>query len=180
MGADAVTTLSDWDRALRSDQGKSVQVTILRDRKQQTLTLQVDSKHKQGELAFEEIFPAGDGAVVAEIDPELAQQFAWNDEAAAEALRDQADAMQLKISPEQVEALRRQAEVLRESLKGEDFQIDQKQMDELKRQMEELRKSFKSEDFKLDSKQMDELRQQMEQLKRQMEEIRALGFGSHV
>jgi C-terminal processing protease CtpA/Prc len=180
VGADAVTTLSDWDRALRSNQGKPVQVTILRDRKQQTLTLQVDSKHKQGELEFEEVFPASDGAVVAEIDPEFVQQFAWNDEAAAEALRDQADAMQLKISPEQVEALRRQAEVLRESLKGEDFQIDQKQLDQLKQQMEEFRKSFKPEDFKLDPKQMDELRQQMEQLQRQMEEIKALGFGSHV
>jgi len=33
VGADAVTTLSDWDRALRSNQGKPVQVTILRDRK---------------------------------------------------------------------------------------------------------------------------------------------------
>ena len=164
----------------RSNQGKPVQVTILRDRKQQTLTLQVDSKHKQGELEFEEVFPASDGAVVAEIDPEFVQQFAWNDEAAAEALRDQADAMQLKISPEQVEALRRQAEVLRESLKGEDFQIDQKQLDQLKQQMEEFRKSFKPEDFKLDPKQMDELRQQMEQLQRQMEEIKALGFGSHV
>ena len=180
VGADKIATSADWERSLHANQGKPVQVTILRDRKQQTLTLQVDSKHKQGELEFEEVFPASDGAVVAEIDPEFVQQFAWNDEAAAEALRDQADAMQLKISPEQVEALRRQAEALRESLKGEDFQIDQKQMDELKRQMEELRKSFKSEDFKLDSKQMDELRQQMEQLKRQMEEIRALGFGSHV
>jgi C-terminal processing protease CtpA/Prc len=180
VGADAVTTLSDWDRALRSNQGKPVQVTILRDRKQQTLTLQVDSKHKQGELEFEEVFPAEDGLVVAEIDPEFVQQFAWNDEAAAEALRDQADAMQLKISPEQVEALRRQAEALRESLKGEDFQIDQKQLDQLKQQMEEFRKSFKPEDFKLDPKQMDELRQQMEELKRQMEEMKALGFGSHV
>jgi C-terminal processing protease CtpA/Prc len=180
VGADAVTTLSDWDRALRSNQGKPVQVTILRDRKQQTLTLQVDSKHKQGELEFEEVFPAEDGLVVAEIDPEFVQQFAWNDEAAAEALRDQADAMQLKISPEQVEALRRQAEALRESLKGEDFQIDQKQLDQLKQQMEEFRKSFKPEDFKLDPKQMDELRRQMEELKRQMEEMKALGFGSHV
>ena len=50
VGADAMTTLADWDRALRANQGKPVQVTILRDRKQQTLTLQVDSKAHQGEL----------------------------------------------------------------------------------------------------------------------------------
>ncbi len=44
VGADSITTSADWDRALRSNQGKPVQVTILRDKKQQTLTLQVDSK----------------------------------------------------------------------------------------------------------------------------------------
>ncbi|MGA9669673.1 MAG: PDZ domain-containing protein [Terracidiphilus sp.] len=46
VGADNITDLSSWDRALRSNQGKPVQVTILRDKKQQVLTLQVDSKHK--------------------------------------------------------------------------------------------------------------------------------------
>jgi S1-C subfamily serine protease len=46
VGADNITDLSSWDRSLRANQGKPVQVTILRDRKQQVLTLQVDSKHK--------------------------------------------------------------------------------------------------------------------------------------
>ncbi len=50
VGAEPVTNLAGWDRALRSNQGKPVQVTILRDKKQQTLTLQVDSKHRQGSL----------------------------------------------------------------------------------------------------------------------------------
>jgi predicted metalloprotease with PDZ domain len=44
VGSDSVTTLGDWERALRSNQGKPVQVTVLREKKQQTLTLQVDSK----------------------------------------------------------------------------------------------------------------------------------------
>jgi serine protease Do len=48
VGPEAVATMSDWDRALRSNKGKSVQVTILRNRKQQTVTLQVDSKHTRG------------------------------------------------------------------------------------------------------------------------------------
>ncbi len=52
-----MTNLAAWDRALRANQGKPVQVTILRDKKQQTLTLQVDSKHR-GALQLEEIFPA--------------------------------------------------------------------------------------------------------------------------
>jgi serine protease Do len=47
VGPDAVTTLSDWDRAMRSNQGKQVQVTILRDGKQQTVNLQVDSSKRK-------------------------------------------------------------------------------------------------------------------------------------
>lgn len=46
VGSDSISTVADWERALHANQGKPVQVTILRDRKQQTLTLQVDSKHK--------------------------------------------------------------------------------------------------------------------------------------
>lgn len=46
VGADPVKTISDWDRSLRANQGKAVPVTVLRDRKQQTITLQVDSKHR--------------------------------------------------------------------------------------------------------------------------------------
>ena len=66
VGGDAITTLADWERSLHGNQGKPVQVTVLRDRKQQTLTLQVDSKH-HSLLEFEEIFPAGDGTALAEI-----------------------------------------------------------------------------------------------------------------
>jgi S1-C subfamily serine protease len=46
VGSDSIATSADWDRSLRSNQGKPVQVTILRDKKQQIITLQVDSKHR--------------------------------------------------------------------------------------------------------------------------------------
>ncbi|MEI9968799.1 MAG: PDZ domain-containing protein, partial [Terracidiphilus sp.] len=46
VGADSINTSADWDRDLRSNVGKPIQVTIMRDKKQQTLTLQVDSKHR--------------------------------------------------------------------------------------------------------------------------------------
>jgi len=60
VGSEPVTNLAGWDRALRSNQGKPVQVTILRDKKQQTLTLQVDSKHRQGSLGTEHTQSPGD------------------------------------------------------------------------------------------------------------------------
>jgi len=185
VGSDPIATLADWDRALRSNQGRPVQLTVLRDRKQQTLTLQVDSK-RHSELEMEELFPQDNGVALALSDPELGQAFPFG-EAEAQALRDQAEKLrdqlqaeklgQFAISQEQAEQWRQQAEKLRESLKGDEFKIDQKQLDQLKQQMEEFRKNFKPEDFKLDPKTMDQLNQQMEQLKRQMEEIKTPGLG---
>lgn len=60
VGAESMVTSADWDRTLRSNEGKSVQVTILRDRKQQILTLQVDPKHHQGAVEHENIFHSGE------------------------------------------------------------------------------------------------------------------------
>lgn len=59
VGNDSIITSADWDRALRSNQGKQVQVTVLRDRKQQTLSLQVDSKHRSA-VEPDEFFINGD------------------------------------------------------------------------------------------------------------------------
>jgi len=174
VGADSISTISDWERALHANQGKPVQLTILRDKKQQILTLQVDSKHNKGELEFEELFPSGDCPVMAFVDPEQAEDFSWDDQAAAEALRQQAEALRdriqsgefkpFAIDPQQAEELRKQAEKLRDSVKGFDFKTDPKEMDELKQQMDEWQKSW-PEKFQFDQKQMDELKQQMEQFR---------------
>lgn len=59
VGTDSVSTLADWDRMLRANTGKAVQVTILRDRKQQTLTLQVDSKRHRSELEQQVVHSSG-------------------------------------------------------------------------------------------------------------------------
>lgn len=177
VGPEPVTNLAGWDRALRSNQGKPVQVTILRDRRQQTLTLQVDSKHHQGLLEMEDLFPGEDGPTAAEIASGLAQEMtadaAQRLGAQVETLKDRVGALQSQFSSEQIEALR-------DSLAGKDSLIDQKQFDRLRQQMDELRKGFKPEDFRIDPKQMDELHRQMDQLKRQMEEMKSMGFDNHV
>jgi membrane-associated protease RseP (regulator of RpoE activity) len=155
VGNDPIVTLSDWDRALRSNQGKTVQITILREGKQQTLTLQVDSKHKSGALELEELFPTGDSQLLAELDQNAAQIFGQDDQTA-------------KAMREQAEELRRQAEKLGDSFKAEDFKIDPKSMDELKQQMEEFRKNFKAQDFQIDPQQAEQFRKQAEQLRDQL------------
>ncbi len=58
IGPETVTNVAGWDRALRANQGKRVQVTILRDRRQQVLTLNVDSKHHQSAVDKSNSSPA--------------------------------------------------------------------------------------------------------------------------
>jgi membrane-associated protease RseP (regulator of RpoE activity) len=135
VGNDAITTLGDWERALRANQGKPVQVTVLRDRKQQTLTLQVDSK-RHSLLEYEEICPAGDASALAEmVDPQaLRDQM--------EELRKSIRAEDFKLDPKMMDQLKQQMEELRKSFKAEDFKLDPKMMDELKQQMEQLRRQM--------------------------------------
>jgi len=184
VGNDPITTLSDWDRALRSNQGKTVQVTILREKKQQTLTLQVDSKHKTGVLEMEELFPSGDCRLVAELDANAGPIFGL-DPQAAKTLHDQAEALKDQVqgfvNSEQADELRKQAEKLGDSFKAEDFKVDPKQ---LKQQMEQFQKNFKANDFKIDPQLAEQLRdqlkiddfkvdqKQMDELKQQMDEFR--------
>jgi serine protease Do len=176
VGADSISTSADWDRALRSNQGKPVQVTILRDRKQQTLTLQVDSKHR-GAVEFAEPFATDDDALVAGLTPffdeDWAQDYsaeaAANANALAEAAEAQAEMLSrafkgqnFEISQEQMEQLKKQAEVLRERMK--DFKIDPEQMKALELNAEQLRESMK--DFQIDPGQMEQLRQQMQEFQK--------------
>ena len=184
VGSDSILTSADWDRALRSNQGKPVQVTILRDKKQQTITLQVDSKHRGAlelENEFDDLFAGGSAPELADSAPAfdrdmmqaLAAQVQPDADADAAEAREQADAMRqqlgnmrLQISPEQMEQLRQQAEKLRESMKNS--QLDAEQMrQQLQQQMEKFRKSFNEEQMK---QMQQQLQQQMERFKQQMEE----------
>jgi len=181
VGSESISTVSDWERSMRANQGKSVQVTILRERKQQTLSLQVDSK-KKSELDFDEIFPDGDCPLMAFADGDALFDMGQTpgiDESAAQSMRDQAQALKdqmeqwkdqsgnfrFDMSPQTAEELRKQAEKLRDAFKDKNFGIDQKQLDKLHEQMQEFSKGFKADEFKFDQKQLDELKKQMEQFR---------------
>ncbi|MDE3186805.1 MAG: PDZ domain-containing protein [Acidobacteriota bacterium] len=167
VGAETVNTLADWDRALRSNQGKPVQVTILRNKKQETLTLYVDSKHHHAEL--EDLLPDGDCPTLAALLPEFAQDLAQQ----SAGLADQ---------------MVQQSEGLRQSLQDQNFQIDQKQLEQMQqqiqqqmqRQMDEFRRNFKPEDLKPNSKQMEEFRRKMEQFRQQMQQLQTPRSGRPV
>lgn len=48
VGSDAMTTIADWERTLNANDGKNIQITIQREKRQVTVTLQVDSKKHKG------------------------------------------------------------------------------------------------------------------------------------
>jgi membrane-associated protease RseP (regulator of RpoE activity) len=58
VGSESISTSSDWERALHANQGKPVPVIVLRDKKQQTLMLQVDSKRRSA-VDPAELLPIG-------------------------------------------------------------------------------------------------------------------------
>jgi len=174
VGNEVITTTADWDRALRSNQNKPVQVTILRDGKQQVVNLQVDSKHKKSQVDFPDVFPGllpdGPWPMMAALDP----SWAADAQAAAEQLRQEAQEFQnnfhlddFKIDPKTVEKLQRSMDQFRKEFNSDAFKMDPHQMDELKRQMEELRKSM-PELFKFNQQQLDQLRRQMQQLRSEL------------
>ena len=177
VGVENVSTVSDWDRAMRANQGKSVAVTILREKKQVTLTLQVDSK-KKGEVEFHEFLPDGPCPLMAFVDPDVMGDLMDRldiNESDVQSMRNQAEALrdQLQqwkdeagrdhfgISQEQAEQMRKQAEQFADAFRGQHFGFDQKQMDQLKQQMQQFQKDFKP--FQFDQKQMDELNKQMKE-----------------
>jgi serine protease Do len=183
VGAENIATVSDWDRSMRTNQGKAVQVTVLRDKKPTTLTLQVDSK-KKSELDFDGVFPDGDCPLMAFADPDVVrdlQQHLDLDGSAVQSMREQGEAlkdqlnqwqhqsggMYFEVTPQQAEEFRKQAEEFRDAFNGQNFggqnfAIDPKQMEEMHRQMEQFNKQFFGADsFKFDQKQMDELNHEM-------------------
>jgi membrane-associated protease RseP (regulator of RpoE activity) len=196
VGTDSIATAADWDRALRANQGKPVQVIILRDSKQETLTLQVDSKHRQDKSGIQSpLTPEQQEELVqlesnlsrlkSEIAQQLADQIASEANARAtqaqneaEAMRDRMQGMHFGLSSEAAEQLRRQTEKLRESLKA--FQADPKQLKDLQRQMEEFRENFHPDQFRFDPKEMQEFQHRMDDFRHQMEEWSAGNSGHFV
>ena len=103
----------------------------MRDKKQQTVTLLVDTK-KKGEVEFDGVFGDEDCPLMAFVDPDAGLGIML-DQSAAEEMRKQAEALQrqmeqwkndpqvwhFEMSPEQAEEFRKQAEQFRDAFKDQ-------------------------------------------------------------
>ncbi len=163
VGSDSISTAADWERALRSNEGKQVQVTILRDKKQQTLNLQVDSK-RHSELEWMDVFGDNEPALLAEND-------AVNSEALeAQAQQNQERAEQLRKQIEsQADALRNQIQSQAQGLSEQQAEELRKHAEKMARQAEQMQHNINPDQFKIDPQQMEKMRQQMDQMRQQLE-----------
>jgi hypothetical protein len=185
VGADPITNLSSWDRALHANEGKTVQVTVLRLNKQLILTLQVDSHHKTGQLQPQDLFadpPSPDGSsMIAQIDPEVMQLFGPQDpvaaSAAAKALRDQAAALaQFQLAPQDPEQLSKDAEQLswqmdefNHQFNLPQFTFDPSPLQDLQKQMDQFGKEFNSNTFQVTPEQMEDLQKKLDQVQEDLQ-----------
>jgi len=132
VGADSIATSADWDRALRSNVGKPVQVTILRDKKQQTLTLQVDSKHR-GAVEYEDLFGPETDMIVADAAPFI-------DSDIMQALSD-ANMPNDQVTPEQMQQFQQQMQQFVQPFSHDQMKKLQEQIERFRQQMQQWQNS---------------------------------------
>jgi len=144
VGEQPVHDTSDFTHSLRGHSGGSVKVSVIRDKKEQTLTLTLPERKESGEM-IEESFelPEMDADTQAELSQvreeiaKLQPQIEW----AAEESR-KASAEMGKSLCAQKKQLQEQAQKLREQLGPKVQEELQKSREKVRREMEELRIEF--------------------------------------
>jgi len=141
VGEQSVHDTSDFTHSLRGHSGGSVKVSVIRDKKEQTLTLTLPERKESGEM-IEESFEvpeldAETQAKLSQVREEIAKlqpQIEW----AAEESR-KASAEMGKSLCAQKKQLKEQAQKLREQLGPKVQEELQKSREKVRREMEELR-----------------------------------------
>jgi serine protease Do len=208
VGPDTIATSSDWERSLHANQGKQVQVLILRDKKQQTVTLLVDSKRHQSDLEMEEICPTEEYAQLAPLGlvgsaVELASQTAQSTSQGDTSQSAQDQGQTQTAAPVQTQEQILAQTLLNQLQSGGNSiftpQLAEELLKQVRKQQQEANAQSLSSGLQIDSKQFDQLKQQMEalrksnrsdrlqldrkqmeDLKRQMDELKALNFGNQI
>lgn len=136
INEDAMGTRADWERVLRANQGKQVQLTVLREKKQQQLSMQAGSLKKKGALELPE-FSSGDSRqMVAELRESLLGRESLLD-MDSNAIADEAQDAVKSIDPE---ALRQQVEQV----------VNQIDLDALRKELRETTRYANSDLFRED------------------------------
>ena len=136
-----VVSVSDWSKALRNNRGKQIQVTVMRNKKEQTLTMTAGEPKNKSELElreFETYIPDGQ---VAAIDPEaIAAQI-------REAMKGfDADAVKLQAEQAAHSIDQRQIEKAIEQSRKE-WEQNRGQIEKQMQQMQEQMKSWHWEEM---------------------------------
>lgn len=139
VNGEAVPTLNTWAKTIHANRGKQVQVTIVRNRKEQVLSMQAgDAKHK-GELVMPDFDWYNDRSKLEENLPQFEAQLNSIDPALlAEQARQTIDSIDVAPLADQArEAVR--------SLDTPEFQQEmKKEQQQIQKQMQDLRKDLKS------------------------------------
>jgi len=137
-----IVTLSDWEKAIRANHGKQVQVTIIRDRKEQTLTMVAGSSKTSSELDLPD-FDTPDARALAD---QVRSQIAGIDTAELQ------DQIQQSMQGIDVEKLRQEADQAASSIDSkaiqkaleQNKQLWQDQQKQIQRQMDDLKRQLQS------------------------------------
>ena len=144
VGDQPVHDTSDFSHVLHSHSAGSVSVGVIRDRKEQTLTLTLPERRDSGEMIEQSLeapeLSAETQAELSEVQNEIAKLRPQMELAREEARK--ASAEMRKASCEQQKQLREQAEKLRHELRPKVQEELQKSRERLQRQMEQLRRQM--------------------------------------
>ena len=144
VNGQTIVSLSDWERAIRLNHGKQVQVTVIRDKKEQTVSMVAGQAKSSSELQLPEVEP---------FDPQMIAELRGGILGIDVSTIDQ----QVKRAMDGIdaEALRRQAE---QAVRSVDMQQQvQKALEESRQQMLENRQQIEQ--------QMQNLRQALQSLR---------------
>lgn len=132
----AMASRADWLKTLHNNRGKQVQVTVMRNKKEETLNMQAGEPKKKGELEIpdfcpeQELFPQN-------LNAEVDSDFAFV-EPGPLTLDTEALAQQAKILSRSIDAQKLSKEIQKE-MGSVDFK---KMQQEIQRQMDELRENL--------------------------------------
>ncbi len=151
-----IVSLTDWERAIRLNHGKPVQVTVIRDKKEQTLSMVAGEAKKSSELQAPDMEPP-DTQTVAELQRDLAQQMVESMKGFnAEEFRQQAEEAARSIDMKEIQKAAEQAAQSIDTKEIEKaVEQSQQQFQENRQQIEQQMQNLKQALQSLQLEQMD-------------------------